>query len=249
MRILKLMFEKNHLTLYENILKYALKNNYNILTLEEYYNNIQKYKNSKNILLRHDIDHDPNGALKMFEIEKNYGVKATYYFRWATAEERVIKTIKDAGFEVGLHYETISTYIKAKNLKHVKQSDIKICKELLEKEIERFELLFGKINSICSHGAKENREFKIVNTVLVDETMKEKFKIFEAYDLKKESDVYISDGDFTIKKWRYDVNPIDEIDKGSKIIYFLSHPLHWNTNLTKRLCYKLYRKEYDQYNI
>ncbi|WGS66037.1 polysaccharide deacetylase family protein [Marinitoga aeolica] len=248
-RYFKLLFEKNHWSLYEKILKLALKNNYNVLSLKEYYNNIEKYKDKKVLLLRHDVDHSPHDALVMFNIEKKYNIKSTYYFRWVTSQEEIIKEIKDAGFEVGLHYETLSSYIKANNLKDINTEHILICKNILEKEIEEFTLLFGGLNSICSHGAIENRLFKVPNTILVDKTIREKYGIFEAYDLKEKFDVYISDNDFTINPWKYNTDPITEIKKRTEKIYFLSHPVHWGRNIIKRYYMKKYRETYNQYNI
>jgi hypothetical protein len=201
------------------------------------------------LLLRHDVDHSPADALKMFEIESKYSVKSTYYFRWSTFQEEIMKKIKDSGFEVGLHFETIATYAKANKLNSIGSEDIEKCRIILEKEIERFILLFGNLNSICSHGAHENRKFRIPNTVLVNDDIKNKYGIFEAYDIKDEFDAYISDRDFTVGVWRYNINPLEEFDKGTKRIYFLSHPIHWGRNLIKRYCMSKFRKSFKQYNV
>ncbi len=249
MRLIKLITENNHWNIYSKIIETALEKNYRIINLKEYWQNREKYKNTKVFILRHDVDHNPKDALKMFLIEKNYGVKSTFYFRWYTMEESVIRTIKENNFEIGLHFETIATYAKAKNINVITKKDLEICKKILETEITRFKLLFGTLDSICSHGAPENRKLKLANNILVDKNMKEKYNIFEAYDINTDLDSYISDGDHTIKLWRYNNNPILEMKKNKEKICLLTHPTHWGKNIIKRIVFKSYRKLFKQSNI
>lgn len=62
------------------------------------------------ILLRHDVDRRPDQAVTMAELEKEYGVLSTYYFR-ATRDvfrPEVIQRVYQAGHEVGYHYEDLA---------------------------------------------------------------------------------------------------------------------------------------------
>ena len=46
-------------------------------TFEEYIQNLKE----KVVILRHDVDRKPENALVIAEIEKEAGIKASYYFR------------------------------------------------------------------------------------------------------------------------------------------------------------------------
>lgn len=69
------------------------------------YKQILKY----NITFRHDVDRRPKKSLKMAEIENEYGIKATYYFRMKpeSYDVSIINQIIDLGHEVGYHYECL----------------------------------------------------------------------------------------------------------------------------------------------
>lgn len=68
-------------------------------------NNIENF-----ILIRHDIDRKPYNALRMAKMEKEMGIKSTYYFRHKehTFLPEVIKNIQELGHEIGYHYENLS---------------------------------------------------------------------------------------------------------------------------------------------
>ena len=61
-------------------------------------------------LIRHDIDRNPGNALNMALLEKEKGVRATYFFRVKPVvfEPDIIKEIAGCGHEIGFHYESLS---------------------------------------------------------------------------------------------------------------------------------------------
>ncbi|OGV35020.1 MAG: hypothetical protein A2020_10830 [Lentisphaerae bacterium GWF2_45_14] len=61
-------------------------------------------------LIRHDIDRNPGNALRMALLEKELGVRATYFFRVKphVFKPDVIRQIADSGHEIGFHYESLS---------------------------------------------------------------------------------------------------------------------------------------------
>jgi len=76
--------------------------------------------------LRHDIDHDLEGALKMAEIERRYGLKSSYYVLHTApyygitgkgfAEHNetilpVLHKIQDMGHEIGFHNDLITLQV------------------------------------------------------------------------------------------------------------------------------------------
>lgn len=62
------------------------------------------------VIMRHDVDLRPKNSLEIAKIEKQEGLKATYYFRSVPESwnEEIIKEISQMGFEIGYHYESLS---------------------------------------------------------------------------------------------------------------------------------------------
>ena len=69
---------------------------------------IQKPK-ARSIILRHDVDRLPENALVMARIEKELGIKSTYFFRTIKSvfNPDIIGEIADMGHEIGYHYENL----------------------------------------------------------------------------------------------------------------------------------------------
>lgn len=248
-RIYKKLLQSSRLIEYEQILKYAIGNGYTLCSLYEWY---ESSKNKKQLVLRHDVDIDVQGARRMFEIEKSLGVKATYYFRRSTKDNKLIQEMQDAGFETGLHYETIADYCKVKNIlsaDSLKEIDYSKCKDILIDEINQWESDHGILHSICAHGDKRNRLIKVPNRILFDTGMREETKVlFDAcdVDLMDKVDEYISDTSIVNHhKWKQGKSPMTAIDERANTIMLLTHPIHWNYNLIKnvRSLYRGFRED------
>jgi hypothetical protein len=229
----------DRLDYYDLYLKLAKEKGYIITSYVDY---IENYKNTsqKVLILRHDIDEFNAGDREIFEVEKRNHVKATYYFRWVTFDKKFIDDLNAAGFEVGLHYETIATYCDKYNKKSLTKDDIAKCREILKQEIIKFKNESGiNIKTISSHGAETNIKLKIPNTILFEGQNYSDYGIIsETYDkdmLKNYITSYICD-EHLYKNFgfEYSANPIDAIMKGDKVIEFLAHPNHWNFSLTQR---------------
>lgn len=66
---------------------------------------------SRAIILRHDVDAKPKNSLHFAQIQAEFGIVGTYYFRMVPQSwnEGIIREIVDLGHEVGYHYETMDT--------------------------------------------------------------------------------------------------------------------------------------------
>jgi hypothetical protein len=66
--------------------------------------------NQRIALLRHDVDSRPGHAVKLATIERDHGLRATYYFRTRgrAFDADAIRAIHGLGHEVGYHYETLT---------------------------------------------------------------------------------------------------------------------------------------------
>lgn len=109
---------------YTQLLDILSQDKFVVLPLNEMRNTFNK---SKVIVgLRHDVDFNPFKALEMAEVEKIYGIRATFYFL-ATAEyygkienstfvrsagiETLIKNIHNTGAEIGIHNDLLTVLI------------------------------------------------------------------------------------------------------------------------------------------
>jgi len=95
-------------SIYRELLSTLLNSGFEFYVLEDLCRGEMK---EPYIVLRHDIDRNPQNALRMAEIENGMGIKATYYFRTVKTvfDPEVIKKISSMGHEVGYHYEDLST--------------------------------------------------------------------------------------------------------------------------------------------
>ena len=95
------------LTTYKELLQELLANDYSFQTLENF---IQHPNKEKIVILRHDVDRKPGNSLVIARIEKEVGMKASYYFRIVkeSYDEDVIRQIVEMGHEIGYHYENLA---------------------------------------------------------------------------------------------------------------------------------------------
>jgi hypothetical protein len=95
------------------------------------------------IILRHDVDRKPEQAMKMAQIEKDFGITSTYYFRTIpyVFKPDIIKAINDFGHEIGYHYEVLD---KA-------EGDLEKAIRMFEDELKEFRRICD-VKTICMHG-------------------------------------------------------------------------------------------------
>ena len=98
---------------------------------------------NKCIILRHDVDRAISRALDMAELEHEYGIESTYYFRHTKDAFRpdIMRKIADMGHEVGFHYEVMD---KAKG-------DAEKAIEIFKRELEEMRSV-AEITTVCMHG-------------------------------------------------------------------------------------------------
>jgi hypothetical protein len=223
----------NRIEEYRTILKKALDLKYSVISLKDYIGTFSQ----KTFILRHDIDYPSKATLMMFEIEKELGVTASYYFRKSSYDINLMKEIEKYGSEASLHFETVSDYAKSKSIftkseleKYNWKSE---CLSNLKNELKFLRTNYNlKCETIASHGDPRNNLIETANYFLTYE--KEAYTNldikFEAYneDFIDSLDAYISDDSPEINNgYRYHNNPISEIEKGCPKILFLTHPNHW----------------------
>ena len=138
------------LKIYKKLLKTLLDEGYIFYTFEHW---CDAKTTGKYVILRHDVDLKAGHSLATAQIEANFGIVASYYFRVVpqSNQPEIIKAIADLGHEIGYHYE-----------------DLAICNGDTEAAIHHFEnqlayfRTYYPVRTICMHGSPtskwDNRE-------------------------------------------------------------------------------------------
>lgn len=220
------------LSKYRELLQF-LQDTYEIYTVKEY---LIKRPNDNFVILRHDVDRSPKNALKMAEVEKELGVRSTYYFRYPyTFKPKIIRQISEIGHEVGYHYETLS---KAKG-------NYERALQMFERELQEFRKIVD-VKTISMHGSPVSRYDNRLLWGRYD--FREYGIIGEAYLSINDSEIlYLTD---TSRNWRnrhnirdkyiwrsindnvrgtyHLIKTLDELRPGK--LYITVHPERWGYN-------------------
>ncbi len=127
-------------------------------------------------ILRHDVDKLPENSLDTAKIEKELGIKGTYYFRILpeSFNEKIIRQIADMGHEIGYHYEELETVwresngqlsmlngrLRKKNKGKSRQltigsrqtSAIDLAYDIFKKNLDKLRMI-APVSTICMHGS------------------------------------------------------------------------------------------------
>lgn len=214
----------------------ALSKKYSFKTFAEYLSSPEDYT----VILRHDIDLKKRSSLVFAEIENDYKIKGTYYFRAVKKifDENIIARISTLGHEVGYHYEDLS----------LARGDLKAAYRSFEENLNRFRAICD-IKTICMHG---NSLSKYDNRFLwKNKNYKDEYNLLgEPYfDIDFDKVLYLTD---SAQRWngdnialrdkvnsqlgkKYNFSTTDEIISNVSVlpkrIMFTIHPDRWTDNI------------------
>ena len=181
------------------------------------------------LVLRHDVDQHPRSALRMAEIEQELGVGSSWYFRWRTAHPTVIGSLQAAGFEVGLHYETLSRMTLERRREGVSQEPLLAdARARLREEIAAFSRLYGPTRSVVPHG--DSRVPGVNNAELLrGEDCSEYGIEFDANEAMRGRGIgyWLTDRTSAEGGWKDAVDPVELLDRGVSPILCVTHPNNW----------------------
>lgn len=233
---------------YKELCRAMHDSGYPVLNIEKYLS--LREKPEAFILLRHDVDLLPERSLIISQIEAEFNIYSTYYFRTTkdVFKPQLMRQIAELGHEIGYHYEVLD---KAKG-------DIKKGIELFEEELKYFRDIYD-VKTICMHGNSrtkwDNRdiwkyyEFKkygIIGDAYLSidfdklkyfsdtaRTWDPKYKIKDM-DTKQSGNMHNNDSG----QKNYNVKNTDDLiniirNKEHPFIYVLVHPDDWCDNLDK----------------
>ncbi|AFM26944.1 hypothetical protein [Desulfomonile tiedjei] len=246
-RLYEDFFMPSRLSEYAEMLRVALHNGYSVLSIEHYLKIIRadRIGSERFLVLRHDVDSDVETAKIMLDIECSFGVPASYYFRLCTIDTDFMHRIARSGGEVGYHYEEIATFSKKRGFKT--RAEVEKCLPEIRDAFRRNLLSLRSrtglpMKIVASHGDWMNRRLRIFNHELFNDELRREMSIeAEAYDpyLSYGITSRISDNNYPTF-W----NPVDPrvpLSEGSPVVYVLTHPRHWASNVTENFQLELSR--------
>ena len=203
---------------YVDSLKLATRKGYSFRTMEEFNKQHRELveKKQKIVVLRHDIDFDPELALAVAQTEEELGIKSTYFIRihakyyspFSFNTYGVIKKIMKMGHEIGLHFD-------AGFAEHFNDNP----KEMLLRDKEILEKIIGRpLTGISTH--EPSRTGFVLSKNLL---MKYGFE-YDAY-----SDIFLNDMKYISDsgcRWREGCM-CEFIEKDIHLLCILVHPFWW----------------------
>lgn len=121
------------------------RHGYSFVTFAEY---CEQIPSEKFVIMRHDIDRNPENALKIAHIENRLMVSSSYYFRIVkrSYDEAVMNEIASLGHEIGYHYEDLT----------VAGGDTDYAIKLFTTNLKIMRKIYP-VRTICMHGSPLSR--------------------------------------------------------------------------------------------
>lgn len=216
---------------YKSLLLEATRAGYVLSTVEDWLDGSVP-EGERHMALRHDVDQHPASALKMAAVESELGARSTWYFRWRTAHPAVVEALKEAGFSIGLHYETLSREALARGLRTEAEINeaVEPARVVLHREIVAFVARFGRIRSVAPHGDSRIPEAR--NALLLRDEDAPSYGIdFDANEALRGRRLgfWLTDRSAPEGRWVDGVRPISLLEQGVSPIMCLTHPNNWES--------------------
>jgi hypothetical protein len=216
---------------YENLLKTASAQDYQTIGISDFFSGKHHNEQGRLLILRHDIDTDPESARIFHLTEQKLNMGASYYFRLSTLNVPLMREIHNSGSEVGYHYEELSDYCKKYRIKDPEKAirEFSNIRSFFLENLAMVEKKIGfKITSAASHGDFVNRYLKLPNhSFVTDELLKEAGLVCECYNpsLLEKYSFIASDAQYP-KIYRPE-SPEFALKNKLPVVYLLTHPRHW----------------------
>lgn len=226
----------DRLALYRALLRRLKELDYRFHTMSRYVDALSRGENFAHpvCLLRNDVDSDPEGAARMFAIDREEGVRATYFFRLSTLDADLVSRIAGYGRDVGYHYEEIAT--AARRLGLARASEIEPHIEAIRGAFRSNVIRFNEQTKIqprivAAHGDFLNRRLGITNRHLLTPALRHELGIVaDAYDPVLHGNLDARYSDRPSPLWWYPADPMEALAARPATVSILVHPRQWVCN-------------------
>ena len=219
---------------YRRFLELAREHGYRLVALEDWVLDGDRGATDLTLILRHDVDQHPRSALTMAGIEEELGVRSSWYFRWRTAHPVVVAAVKDRGFDVGLHYETLTRKALERTASGgVDERFLDESRGDLRAEIAAFDRLFGPIRSAVPHG--DSRVPGVHNGELLQNRDCGDYGIeFDGNEAMNGRNLgyWLTDRSSVEGGWREGVDPAELFASRATPVLCVTHPNNWASGLS-----------------
>jgi hypothetical protein len=226
----------DRLVLYRSLLRRLKALDYRFQTMSHYMDSVSRGEIFEHpvCLLRNDVDSDPAGAARMFAIDREEGVRATYFFRLSTLDVGLVSRIAGYGRDVGYHYEEIATLVRKKGLRRAADVDthLDVIRDDFRDNLSLFRDRTGvSPRVVAAHGDFLNRRLGVTNRHLLTPELRQELGIVaDAYDPVLHHDLAARYSDRPAPQWWYPSDPVQALAARPRSVSILVHPRQWVCN-------------------
>ena len=187
------------------------------------------------LVLRHDVDTDPATAGTLWQIDRQLGVRSSYFFRLGTFDPDLAGRVGSAGGEASYHYEELATIIKRRRIRtrNAALATLPEAQADFARNLERLRAATGlPMRVVASHGDFVNRRLAVANwEVLADPPFRARVGVeLETYDDALLARLPRRFTDALHPRYWDPSDPLIAIRAGEPVVSVLVHPRHWRRN-------------------